>query len=376
MESHDHDETLSVTQSTTATKSSRRETRDQTPGTQDKAQAEQQMLDSLTPEEKEKFAKFAKRVKEELIEAALLGEEREHLLEWLDTACYLRYLRAREWDVSASFKMLRKTIEWRNEYKPHRIQRDEVKDVLELGQTYRNGTDQEGRPIMYMKPTMYNPHPWEQRIRGVVYILEKTIKNMRPGVEKIVWILDFTGYSQRQRSENSHKVSNVIMAILQDHYPERLAYCYLVNSPWWMSFAWTLITPFIASATKSKIKWVNGDENSLRPIFTAFIDPAELEIPYGGTRALGPEDARKAKEEKAKEEQVTKLDSSKEEEKKEKEKKRKKKEKEEENKEEKERAQALEEEASSSAKEVVVTKSEPQTASKKKKSRADDHYDI
>lgn len=61
--------------------------------------------------------------------------------------------------------------------------------------------------------------------RCVSYVLASHFicTDMRPGVEKIVWILDFTGYSQRQRSENSHKVSNVIMAILQDHYPERLA---------------------------------------------------------------------------------------------------------------------------------------------------------
>lgn len=68
-----------------------------------------------------------------------------------------------------------------------------------------------------------------------------------------VWIIDFTGYSDRQRSENSREVQQNTMSILQSHYPERLARAYVINSPWWLSLIWTVASPFVSANTKAKV---------------------------------------------------------------------------------------------------------------------------
>lgn len=45
---------------------------------------------------------------------------------------------------------------------------------------------------------------------------------MPDGVETMVWILDFTGYANRKRSEGGLKVAQNALEILQNQYPERL----------------------------------------------------------------------------------------------------------------------------------------------------------
>lgn len=81
---------------------------------------------------------------------------------------------------------------------------------------------------------------------------------MPPGVEQMVWMLDFTGYSERQKSEGGSKVSRKSMEVLQDHYPERLGAAYIINSPWWMSMMWTVLSVFMSASTKNKIHWIEG----------------------------------------------------------------------------------------------------------------------
>jgi hypothetical protein len=48
----------------------------------------------------------------------------------VDDACILRYLRARSFNEDKAEKMMKATIEWRKEYKPHLTQRDEIAEVL------------------------------------------------------------------------------------------------------------------------------------------------------------------------------------------------------------------------------------------------------
>jgi hypothetical protein len=50
----------------------------------------------------------------------------------IDDACFCRYLRARDWDVKKAEKMLRDSIEWRRQFKPHEITKEQIKDLMVL----------------------------------------------------------------------------------------------------------------------------------------------------------------------------------------------------------------------------------------------------
>lgn len=90
--------------------------------------------------------------------------------------------------------MLEETLKWRKEYKPDFITANDVKGELNNnGKMYRNGVDKRGCPIIYMKPRHDNTGAEKrvEKVRYLVYILEKAIASMQEDVEKMSIIVDF-----------------------------------------------------------------------------------------------------------------------------------------------------------------------------------------
>jgi hypothetical protein len=105
---------------------------------------------------------------------------------WCDDACIRRYLKARDWDLKAAEKMVRETIRWRQEHRPEAITYDEVAKVLDVKTVYPNGHDKEGRPVIYCRIGAANPFSPAERFKALIYIIEREIAQMPPGVEKMV----------------------------------------------------------------------------------------------------------------------------------------------------------------------------------------------
>lgn len=75
---------------------------------------------------------------------------------FLTTQTYIRYLRARTWDLDKAEKMLSNTLDWRHEYKPHAITAEDVEPELNNeGKMYRHGFDVFNRPVIYMKVCLF-----------------------------------------------------------------------------------------------------------------------------------------------------------------------------------------------------------------------------
>ncbi len=100
---------------------------------------------SLTEEQIRTLDKLHENIKD-----AILNDYEK---KWCSDRCLCRYLRARDWDITKSENMIRETLKWRRQYKPHLITAEDV--IVELkndGKMYRNGHDKFGRPVIYMKP--------------------------------------------------------------------------------------------------------------------------------------------------------------------------------------------------------------------------------
>jgi hypothetical protein len=50
-----------------------------------------------------------------------------------------------------------------------------------------------------------------------------------------------------------------------------------VNSPWWLGFLWTILSPFMSAATKAKIKWIYGNKEKLHEQLSPYVADEELE---------------------------------------------------------------------------------------------------
>lgn len=66
------------------------------------------------------------------------------------------------------------------------------------------------------------------QIRYLVYCMENAVQNLPPGEEQMVWMIDFHGYSLANVSLRTTKET---AHVLQEHYPERLAFAVLYNPP-------------------------------------------------------------------------------------------------------------------------------------------------
>jgi len=150
------------------------------------------------------------------------------------------------------------------------------------GKMYKNGLDKIGRPVIYMKPGKDNTGAPEKevKVKYLVYLLEKAIKSMdeSKGVEKIIWIIDYAGFSQLTGFTMT-KVSKEIVDILQNHYPERLGIAFINNAPWVWTLFWRMISPFLNEVTKNKVRMIGKDKSSILEV----VDGDVLEEPYGGT---------------------------------------------------------------------------------------------
>jgi hypothetical protein len=118
------------------------------------------------------------------------------------------------------------------------------------------------------------------KLKYLVYLMEKAAEYMdeEQGIEKLVWVVDFKGYSQISGLAMTN-MSVEVLHVLQDHYPERLGGAFLFHTPWVWGMFWRMITPFMNEVTKSKVKMFGKEIHHL----AEYIDQENLlsgKIPF------------------------------------------------------------------------------------------------
>lgn len=194
---------------------------------------------------------------------------------------YVRYLRARHWDLHKAHKMLAATLQWRLEYRPHDISWSEVQQEALTGKTFVSPhTDKEGRPVVIMTPRNENTKNEEGQVRFLIYCLEHASRLAdEKRVGKMMWLIDFEGYSLRNAP--AVRTSVGVLHILQNHYPERLGGAVCYHAPSLFSMTWKAVSPFIDPITKKKIAFVDkGPKESAE--MSARFELSTLERSLGG----------------------------------------------------------------------------------------------
>lgn len=163
---------------------------------------------------------------------------------------YLRFTRATEAKVEESKKRLKATIEWRNTVKPYQITEDQVANAIHALTMRVAGRCKAGRPILVMTLAVPNDNDVQTRVNLLLYILETT---QRKGYEQITWIIDFGEMGKHKKDERSKESRKTTMAILQDHYPERLGSMLLYRTPWYINLLLPVVKPFMDKRTRSKV---------------------------------------------------------------------------------------------------------------------------
>eukprot|EP00981_Chlorochromonas_danica_P007290 scaffold1636_cov165-Ochromonas_danica.AAC.14 len=202
----------------------------------------------------------------------------------MSDATFLRYLKARNFDVKKATTMLHNTISWRRDFKVHEI--DQWKDIITTenatGKSYVRGFDKVGHPIIIMRPACENTFQYEGNMKHLVYTMERAVACMdSTGQEKLSLVIDYTRYSLS--TAPPLKTARETLTILQDHYPERLYRAYCIYPPFIFWAFFKMVSPFIDPVTKNKIVMVTSSEMvKADNQFFREIDRKTLEAAVGG----------------------------------------------------------------------------------------------
>lgn len=167
--------------------------------------------------------------------------------------CILRYLRATKWKSSeAAIERLEATLKWRREYGLYDVVTDDhVEPEAVTGKEVLFGYDVDGRPAFYMFPSRQNTDEPTRQIQFAVWMLERGLDLMSPGVETVTLLIN---YGDKAKNP-SFSVARSYLSILQDHYPERLGRALILNVPFILNAFYKLITPFIDPVVRTKMRF-------------------------------------------------------------------------------------------------------------------------
>ncbi|KAG6395836.1 hypothetical protein SASPL_141965 [Salvia splendens] len=201
----------------------------------------------------------------------------------------LKFLRAREFKVNEAFEMLKKTLQWRKDFRADALLEEEFEPELG-GAAYMSGVDGEGHPICYNifgvvdEKTVATEEKRERFLRWRVQLMEKGVQKLdfkAGGVSSLLQINDLKNSPGASKKEVRAAVDKTV-AVLQDNYPEFVAKNIFINVPFWYYAFHSLMSPFLTQRTRSKL--VFARPSKVTETLLKYIPIQEIPIQYGGMK--------------------------------------------------------------------------------------------
>ncbi|KAF5374366.1 hypothetical protein D9758_004529 [Tetrapyrgos nigripes] len=252
-------------------------------------------LGNLTPEQQKALEVLKEEVRKEFAKPENqtgLGEDKSKGLVWdekrMDDTMFLRFLRARKWDVAKAKEMLMDNERWRVDFGVDEIMRTfnfpEKEEVDKYYPQFYHKTDKEGRPIYIERlgfldiKALYACTTQTRQLQRLVYEYEIFLTNRLPlssahpsvrhPITTSCTILDLHNVSLSLFTLNAKIREYVQQAtkIGQDRYPECMGKFYIVNAPWVFSTVWSVIKKWLDPVTLEKIEILGSGEGEWKKL--------------------------------------------------------------------------------------------------------------
>lgn len=206
----------------------------------------------------------------------------------------LKFLRARDFNVSQAFEQLKKTIIWRKTFKADKLlEEDFGTDFDEVA--FVSGKDKDGHPICY---NVYSPFENKDLyskafgdstkqanfIRWRIQVLEKsiTLLNLSPeGPSALVQITDLKNFPGLRKKEVRSAYKQAVN-ILQDNYPELVVSQVFINVPWYFGAWYSFFNSFVFVSARTKSKFILYTPGRTTEGLLKLIPAEQIPIAYGG----------------------------------------------------------------------------------------------
>ncbi|KAI7896465.1 CRAL-TRIO domain-containing protein [Mucor mucedo] len=182
----------------------------------------------------------------------------------------LRFLRARKWDLDASYNMLVNTLRWRLEVRTNEIVSlgetgliEELekakpglgisfKDKLDSKMVVLGGPDKSARGCCFVNVQVHHKddQPLEIMKLITIYIMETSRVICNYPMDTVCIVFNLENFTL---SNMDFEAVKFLVECFQAYYPETLGLACVHKAPWVFSTIWSLITPLLDPVVASKI---------------------------------------------------------------------------------------------------------------------------
>jgi hypothetical protein len=267
--------------------------------------ADHPILKTLDQEQWEKFVAFRDGLQEKVIQDKVISQQQWD--EWrsndiLDDMCLYRFLYGYGWDVQLCIGVAIEMIEWIKTIKPRDIKLKDLEHIARSGHLFHYGHDRKDRPVLYLlsaKDVTENSEDLvKEKFKHIVHTVEKCIQDIKNPKEtyRITWVVELLNGSISMSMVQTLKGH---FDILGARYPERCAQILVLNPPWFASWAWSFVKPFLNKEMQDRYVFIRGSTDQVREQLLTYIAEDQL-IPelYGGKAKFKFDFDRMVKEEK------------------------------------------------------------------------------
>jgi len=251
---------------------------------------------SLEPTNEE--AELIKKFKTKLDDVLMTEEQKSD-------AFLVRWIRARESNLTAAEDILRKHLTWRVDLKVDTCLTKPFDPWFEVNFPYWvDMTDKQGNVVMYIPYGSWDVRRAMNNDKEVLFetFISRFFEHILEGLRKVnaelegngewprrLWfpIVDFKNYSYGQLAHWKAITNTLKMAsTFEAHYPEILVKCYFINCPSFFPFFFSMLKRVMAPKTIGKMTIFSGKREEWVAKLLEEIDEDQLPSILGGKKVL------------------------------------------------------------------------------------------